>query len=740
MSGPLHGLPAMLLLGVCLAVVGCGGKQTNPAPPTNGNATPGEGGFSAYYSLDKVEVTPQIPGYSLPLDWEKVANGKDFEHLTPDQRELLENHGFVLLGFERWDNIVDAYKEIEDRGDPVWVTPDAVLHVFHIQFGETLKTVEEQQLIPLARQLTERLQRDSEAQYKSFEGELQQAAQRNLAFFSVARQLLDPAAAPPEVVADLVREEISLIEAHTGFSDSPLFTYKEDYSQYVPRGHYTRSEPLKAYFKAMMWYGRMAFLLKGKDVSPTAMVSGEEARLQTLQAALVASLLYGLGPDAPAGPAGDWSRLYLVTAFFAGLADDLTPRQYADGIKEVAGAAFAWTKLAEVETLTALRDRLAALPKPRIYGGTGQVVLMPPFSPEQLNEVLADSQGLRFMGQRYTPDSFIFQRLLFPAVGPFTGQGQPFTMVETAGGPQRMFARGLDVMAVLGSDRALGHLQDGGDTAYGKYEESLAALRAQFGDLPVADWGRDLYMGWVYALQALIQPRPEGYPHFMRTGAWEDRQLQAALASWAQLRHDTILYAKQPMPPIAGMAPPGPEPEIKSIGYVEPQPEFYARMVALTGAMGIGLQGLGVMPEGTLARLQSLIKLLGDLQDISTTELAGEALTEEQEQTIKYFSAYLGQGLGDLDPLGLKTTVIADVQTEGTTSQVLEEGSGYLREIVVAYNDAAGHVFLGRGATLSYYEFKQPMQDRLTDEAWRQLLAGSKTPAPPAWVEALIAN
>lgn len=35
----------------------------------------------------------------------------------------------------------------------------------------------------------------------------------------------------------------------------------EVYGQYVPRGHYTRSESLERYFRAMMWYGRMTFRL-----------------------------------------------------------------------------------------------------------------------------------------------------------------------------------------------------------------------------------------------------------------------------------------------------------------------------------------------------------------------------------------------------------------------------------------------------------------------------------------------
>ena len=54
----------------------------------------------------------------------------------------------------------------------------------------------------------------------------------------------------PEFVKKDVEAELALIEAHEGFGLSPIFRYKEDYSQYVPRGHYTRSEKLQNYFKA----------------------------------------------------------------------------------------------------------------------------------------------------------------------------------------------------------------------------------------------------------------------------------------------------------------------------------------------------------------------------------------------------------------------------------------------------------------------------------------------------------
>jgi len=41
---------------------------------------------------------------------------------------------------------------------------------------------------------------------------------------------------------------------------------------------------------------------------------------------------------------------------------------------------------------------------------------------------------------------------------------------------------------------------------------------------------------------------------------------------------------------------------------------------------------------------------------------------------------------------------------------------------------------IGVGPGLAYYEFKQPMSDRLTDEKWKVMLKSAKPPALPEWV------
>ena len=50
-------------------------------------------------------------------------------------------------------------------------------------------------------------------------------------------------------------------KAAKGAKEIVLFGAKRDvdFSQFEPRGHYTNTEQLKRYFRAMMWLGRIDF-------------------------------------------------------------------------------------------------------------------------------------------------------------------------------------------------------------------------------------------------------------------------------------------------------------------------------------------------------------------------------------------------------------------------------------------------------------------------------------------------
>jgi hypothetical protein len=75
---------------------------------------------------------------------------------------------------------------------------------------------------------------------------------------------------------------------------------------------------------------------------------------------------------------------------------------------------------------------------------------------------------------------------------------------------------------------------------------------------------------------------------------------------------------------------------------------------------------------------------------------------------------------------------VADVHTEYYSGTVLEEGVGKFNVLVVVYSDPDGTLHAAAGPVYSYFEFTQPINNRLTDESWRNMLA-TNPPKPPEW-------
>ncbi len=720
--------------------------------------------FAKHYSLDPLDIALNAPQYDLPLQMNQISNYDPFSgeiQLSDDALSLLEKNGFAVIGNpfdQKEEDIVQPYKTLADGEIPIFVTTDSLLHLYHIQFDETLRQIEEREFYDLVWAISEQLLDSSMESYKNSDGDLKEASRRNVAYFSVGLSLLKPKPEQvcqsenewectdayfkkedlarysfevPSYVRDDVEAELKLIDAHSGFTESPIFIYNEDYSQYVPRGHYTRSEKLKNYFRAFMWYGRVSMLLKGSDAIPPGttdpydkegLISRYDARIQTTGACLIASEFANDGELLD-----KWDRIYSVTAFYVGLSDDLGPYEYIAALNSVFGGSFDPDNLDD-ETIGELKVKLTEYGSPKIYGGTGNCVA---FTSEEADQCINNTAGFRLMGQRFIPDSYMFTNLVGVYTDIYQGDGKkPFTfIIDGAGRSVRGFPRGLDVMALLGSDRSRELLDELDDSNYKEYDRQYGALEDEFDSFDTAEWNKNLYWSWLFALKPLLDDHGAGYPTFMQTDAWQDKELTTALASWAELRHDTILYAKQSYTMVGTSMPPEEKPVV---GYVEPVPEFYNRLLALTRMTNSGLTEMDVLDASSKHRLENLERILARLVNISSKELENEELFEDDYDFIKNFGDNLGGVIADVDDKAKKTTIVADVHTDGNTEQVLEEGVGYVDLVVVAYKLPDGRILVGAGPVMSYYEFKQPMDDRLTDEAWRELL-DSNPPEKPEW-------
>lgn len=672
---------------------------------------PSSSAVFARYAPAPVQTQAQVQAPAIAPD---LGNVDMAVLLSPEQRARIAANGFAVSPGDTKE-FYEIYERARYDYVPIFVTSDSLLHVYHLLFDKTLRQSETQFFVPMLTRLDWALLATSLEQQQALAGTpWAEAARRNAAYFAVAVKTLAPEWSVPEQLRDLVEPDLASIAAHDQISPSaifPAYPFGEDWSQYVPRGHYTKSEELKRYFVAMMWHGRMTF--RASDPTET-----QQAALLTL------ALQQTKVDDQPANAI--WSSIYEPTVFFVGRSDDLTPSEYDSALQSAYGQVSAPRELVDDAKFAAFQAEAGKLRPPEILG---MVVW------EDDPDKEATTKGLRFMGQRFVPDSFVFGQLIDSKV------------------PQRMLPKALDFFAAVGSDRALQHLQDSGDTALPKYQENMDRLRATFAGYGDDVWTQNLYWSWIHSLRPLLAPADAGYPQFMRSPAWQDKQLTTALGSWTELKRDTILYTKQVYAEMGAGPLPPPEPQPPK-GYVEPVPEFYARVAALTTMTVEGLASRGLLNDDDRRALEAMANIATRLQTMAEKELRNEPLTEDEYTYIRFYGGHIEQltfaagdeaiYLGDQpdgggSPAGgepLQAAVVADVATD-PNGQVLEEGVGRVFPIYVVA-PIEGRLVLTKGGVFSHYEFAQPLSNRLTDESWRAQLDAGNAPLLAEWTNSFM--
>jgi len=613
-----------------------------------------------------------------------------YDSFAVEQKTLLQKFGFFAEKSTH-KKFSDLYKSLKDRNLPIYVTTDCVLHTYHILYDYSLRILEMNFLSPSLNSLTEIMVNENKNFLEKTKGNIKEAALHNLAYFEIVAKLLNPDFVVSKSTEALVNQELNLINEAKEITYSPIFGYREDYSQYKPRGHYTRNETLQRYFRAMMWYGKMTFRLK-----PEKGDDNNKGKVETVKALLIL--------EAIKNHLEEWKKINAPVILYVGKSDDLTILEYF----EIKNKLFPNDNPMAIAT----DDR-----KLEIF--INEALKYRP--PRILSTMVADTlkfeevtKGMRFFGQKFIPDSYIFQNLVYDKVG-------------TREDP-RLFPNGLDVYAVLGSSRAFDILVEKYDANHFlNYEQQIKKLIDEFNSLDDDDWLINLYYGWLYTLKSLLLPIPKFQP------AYQDKCLQTALGSWAELRHDTILYAKQSYTMELTAIPPQPK-LVK--GYIEPIPECYKRLKKLTDISKFELEKQGYLDEVVKSKFEEFSNLLDALMRISEAEIKEIELNEMDFQLIHNIGGTLENlesfpGADYTTETDESAALIADVHTDPNTKQVLEVANDVpaLLYTTIEINKKP-QIFIG--AIYDYYEFLQPISGRLTDEEWQQL---SPKPQKPEWVE-----
>jgi hypothetical protein len=248
--------------------------------------------------------------------------------LNANQEAYIAQNGFVVIPAEAHAGMAAAYEGLKARRVPIFVTTDALLHTAHLFFDYLLRAVEIRALRPQLAALTDTLLQASLRDLaEAADPAVREAARRNVAFFSVGARLLDPEHRTPAEVTDLAQAELSLIEAHGAEippPQSPLLGIREDYTQYIPRGHYTRNDAFRTYFLAAMWYSRMGFFVYPSESHGLSQADSERLARQALL--ITRNLSQERVGDQAAVDV--WRGIYETTALFAGRAEDPGPDEY----------------------------------------------------------------------------------------------------------------------------------------------------------------------------------------------------------------------------------------------------------------------------------------------------------------------------------------------------------------------------------------------------------------------------
>jgi len=639
----------------------------------------------------------------LRVNMSNLLNPQQLKDFDSTLCQKLAEEGFAIVP-SNTSQLFHIYERNDYSAFPNFVTTDLYLQLYHLYIDCMLRELEEYRLLPLMTEYSKDMMDAMLAIIHNADiddHETKRIAGRNLQFFRVAHHLFT--GKPIDSSYTTEKAEFDKCLKAENNRSSMLMDYMGEvsfpYSLFRARGHYTRSDGLKRYFHGMMWLQ-----------TATMGLNYETEVKQAVQMAFAMKLFKNIRKK--------YDKIDKLITMLMGQHDNLSLLQV---ITEVDKTGMPMDELLNDD------KEIAKLTKVLNEIGNKQTRIRPKFEKTSHNKI-------NVMPQRYQPDAEVLQEMV-DYDSKITKRGVP---------------KGIDVMAAMGVTAAEQILKE----EKTEWKQLLPTLDKMKKRMEEIDWSETTATQWMETLKVLTTGTDNQSPYFMQNPNWSKKDLNAALASWAELKHDAILYAKQPMGAECGGGENVPEPVVK--GYVEPNVKFWKKASELLENTAKVLKDQDMMTEkieGTTERLRDEVSFL---LRVSEKELDGKVLTDEEYDQISYIGATFenisldllrmpDQNLWnwtDIEGADRKVSLVADVYTANADNNknkaILFEAVGDADEIYVVV-EIGGYLYLTRGAVLSYREFIQPIdQPRLTDEEWQKQLENNPRKGVPEWMKSIM--
>lgn len=631
--------------------------------------------------FEDIDIEANVKPYEVPKNYKMIHGFAQDEYSKSYNEHIMQNiinDGF-FINYEKFEQPFSLYEMNQYTFGNSFITTDSIVHLYHIIYLGMMEEMEQnslkQKFIALSKNCLDNAIND----YKEAKGDDKNLTLRNAALFLCALDLLEAnydGEVPSEVRA-LADKELENIKAE-GNAVSNITGEEIDYSQFKARGNYTKNENLKKYFKVNMLYSQELVQLENPD---------ESINLEALKQAILISRT--MLKDETSFKL--WQDIYKPISFLVENTEDTTPIDIYKSISTATKENTIEAVLAD-NVVNAVADEIKNKENPKIKPDSGKV--------------------FAFLPQRAVVDNTWLQNL-----------------VDTRPQSQRPVVSGVDLMALLGNslaERLTLTNEDNlkWDEFKEKYEETKAMVDARTDKEEKAN----IYRTWLWVLKAFNNEYGEGYPDFMKSEKWQYKDLNTALASWAQLKHDTILYAKEFGAEMGGYDPV----EVKH--YVEPNVNLYRRVKYLVGLTMDADEKYSLLNETQRDRLKDFDNMLEFLIKVSLEELKDETTSDEDNERLSVIGGEMenifmafNDGGGDFEiaPRDRDTANVADIQMIGSNvvdkpeGSFLEVGSGRFSTIYVVYR-LNGKYYLGSGSVMNYYEFYS--DHRLDNNEFKEML------------------
>jgi len=631
------------------------------------------------------------------------------------------------LSYESPDDMISLYMNLLNKPTTtIFVTTDLAAHASHLVFARMLQYLEEEfffpQLVALTDeyinvieqkrgQISERVYDTSLLYFQTAKALLALAPKRIIGQDfnrTVSYQDVDPADVLKDFPAQVV-SEIEKMNAAQGLGQSSIFDFfMEDYSQYKVRGHYTKNGVLGAYFRALMWYGRINFNLSGDDGN---------TRDLALQLAPVAFFITDITENSPQIKQL-WQALFDPITELIGASDDISFYELAPLWNRIKGTDFNQWYNNPVNLETFISTQYRELRPPSISGSS---LLFGPYAGGSAMEDRRPPMGWRLFGQRYTLDSEIHYHLSPPR---YITPNVPLEL-------NRNMVMGLDILKVLGSRTADWLLRQSDYPKHPGLEERMNSLQQSLENLRDDYWFSTYYTNILYQIKTLAQFENGIGFYFTEKPGWNLKAMNSAHGTWAELRHDTILYVKQNYAEMGGGRE---EPTFRTrplprpVHYIEPNIPFWNTSIIAFQKIYQILEKYNYLDGRTAQVLNRMHQLFTKAAEISMLQAEDREVSSADLIWISRFARELativvahigGNQIDDRD--SLRMALVADVYTNAEIGMVLQTAVGIPYRLYIPLNDGQGGKRIAIGYGFSYHEFSQPISRRLNNDEWRAI-------------------